>query len=431
MSFLSLTSFIFCLCLLLSAFFSCAEAACTALNRSKLKGLIHRQSQFKPLIHLLSNPHRLLAGLFVGYHLFSAGAVVTAVFIAQAMLPELGEFSPVMIMISVTLVISLWMVVASDMIPRALAARYPEPLALLLSTPIRISLVLLTPFVIIFDVLVSYINKISGYSYLDSNQLITAEEIKNIISVGEKEGIIESVEKEMIHSIFEFSNTVIREIMTPRNDIVSIVQSASIQETIQLIKEHGHSRIPAYEGKTDNVTGIIFAKDLLEVSDKTQPISAFLREPMFVPETQNIVDLLHQMRKNKFHLAIVVDEYGGITGVVSMEDIIEEIIGEIQDEYDHEEENTCVEISPGVFSVDAGLNIEDVAEKLQVVFPKDEAFDTIGGFVLSLLEKFPHRGEVIIYKNIQFKVKEIHKHRILRVEIMIIEEDMETQKEPT
>lgn len=415
----------FVISLFLSAFFSLAEAACTGLNRGRLRQFADRNPKFQLLVNLLNRPQKLVVGFFVGQQLFACAAIVSATVIALDFLPLFGISNVALIMFLTTLVVSLWMVLFSDMFPRSVAFKRQEKMALFLARPIQFSMWVLTPFILIFEWIMQHVASISGHVYLDSTKLITADEIKNLVNMGEKEGVFEAVEKEMIHSIFEFSTTIVREVMTPRTDVISLSADITVQNAVKIIKEHGHSRIPVFEDQQDNIVGVIYAKDFLSTPTPEASIRSFVREPFFVPETQNILDLLHQMKKSKSHIAIVVDEYGGISGIVTLEDIIEEIIGEVQDEYDLDEKPEFQELSPGKYLVDAGMNIDDLASELQVEFEKDEDFDTIGGFVLSLLGKFPHRGEVVHYMNLSFKVKEISKRRILSLEISVLNAESE------
>jgi putative hemolysin len=413
-----LTAIAFVFSLILSAFFSCAEAACSGLSRPKVRQLTQRHRQFSLLLDIMANPQRLAVGLFVGQRLFGGAAVVTATVLAQQLFISLVPNYLWAIMLSVIFVISLWMVLISDMLPKVLASRHPERLALVLGRFILFSIWILWPFIAVFEWIMRHVTHFSGYVFLDSSKFITAEEIKYLVHVGEQEGIIESVEKEMIHSIFDFSQTIVREIMTPRTDVVAVKLDISVAEAIATVKENGHSRIPVYEDKIDNIIGILYAKDLLDMTDLKAGINTILRDPMFVPETQNIVDLLHQMKRNKFHMAIVVDEYGGISGLVTMEDIIEEIIGEIQDEYDRDQVPEFTQVSEGHYIVDAGMNIDDLAERAGIVLPKDQDFDTIGGFVLSEMGKFPAKGDEVEYKGYTLTVLDVRKRRILSVSIV-------------
>jgi putative hemolysin len=403
--------------MMLASFFSAAEAACSSLNLHKLKEWAQQPKKFYSLTTLFEQPQKLVAGLFIGHHLFTATSIVLAFLFILDSLSYVSTFPQSIDVIIATLITSLFVVFFSEMLPRSFALKNPEKTARICAVPIKASLYLLTPFIWVFNAISFSLSKVSGSPYLDHQRFLTANEIKNIVNISEKEGGIETVEKEMIHSIFDFSETVVREIMTPRTDVVSIPITLKAAEAIAVIQKHGHSRIPVYEDDIDNMIGVLYAKDLLNPTFAEPHIKEVLRPAVFIPETQNSMTLLHDMKKNKFHLAIVVDEYGGISGVVTLEDIIEEIIGDVQDEYDNEKNPDITEIKPGHYLVDAGMNIDDVAEHLNCVFPADEDFDTIGGFVLSLLGKFPEKGEEVQFENLSFKVKDITKRRIISLEI--------------
>lgn len=252
----------------------------------------------------------------------------------------------------------------------------------------------------------------------EQRRILSEDEIKAIVSQAQKDGILEKEEKEMIDSIFYFSKTVVREIMTPRTDAISISAQASLQHAIDLIVQRGHSRIPVYEDKIDNIVGIVYAKDLLQLSDSeaNKPVSTHMREATFIPETQNIEDLLNEMRNGRIHLAIVIDEYGGMAGLVTIEDILEEIVGEIRDEYDHREQPSLRQLNANAFVVDASMNIEDLGDKLQCKFPKSDDYDTIGGFVLTQLGHVPSRGEIVPFGMYDIVVKDVAKRRIRQLE---------------
>jgi len=412
--------FLFFIFLFLSGTFSLLQTACTSLSSHKVGLLVSKNIKFHPLIKILSNPQKLLLTLYIGQNLFSSAAVITATSIILFLFKNMTFSFYAAALVTLTLILSLLMVVFTDMVPKALAVKHPHSVVLFFARPLLFSIWILTPFILIFEWIMAVFSKFSGHIFLDANQILTADEIRNLINMGEKEGVLESVEKEMIDSIFTFSDTIAREIMTPRTDMISVEISQSVSQVVKMIKSYGHSRIPVYDKSLDNIVGVVFAKDLLGISDPSVSVALYIRELKFIPETQNIVDLLHQMKKNKLHISIVVDEYGDISGLVTLEDIIEEIIGEIQDEYDKDEKPDFVEVNPGHYVVDAGINIDDLGERLNVEFPKSEDFDTIGGFVLSLLGRFPNRGQVVTYSNLQIKVKEISRRRILSVEIYVM-----------
>ena len=224
----------------------------------------------------------------------------------------------------------------------------------------------------------------------------------------------------MLHGVLNVFDKIVREIMTPRTDMVCIEFKSSLNEVVQLITQKGHSRIPVYEDKIDNITGFVYAKDLLNLdpSIKTYNLKSFMREAVFIPETKNLKDLLHQMKSSKLHLAIVVDEHGGVSGLVTLEDIIEEIVGEIHDEYDNEEPN-IKQLQTNEYIVDAGIGIEQLGTKLNIKCPEDDDYDTLAGFILSFLGTFPNKNQSFDYQNVHFTIKSIKKRRIISVGLKI------------
>ena len=321
----------------------------------------------------------------------------------------------------ITAIMTVILLIFGEITPKTLALKDPEKWAFMLAKPIALILKIFMPFIYVFEGLSTISGKILGVTQQQETQLLSEEEIKSIVNIGEEEGVIEKEERQMIHSIFRFSETVVREIMTPRTDAICMDINSSISDIVNLIKEKGHSRVPIFEEKIDNIIGVVYAKDLISVqmeySEKNM-LKKFIRDPVFIPETKNIEELLQQMKSARVHIAIVVDEYGGMSGLVTLEDIIEEIIGEINDEYDIDEGLEFVEIKPGHYIVDAKMNIDDLGEKISHEFPKDEDYDTLGGLVLSLFGKFPSRGESIDYNGFTIIVKEVQKRRILKLDLI-------------
>lgn len=409
--------FIFLSFLSLIAFFSCAETACTALNALKLRSLVEKKVKHASLLQkILENPRKLLTALLLGSSLgnVAASALATSFFLNLFQL--IGPFNFILEMVVVTVAVTACILIFGEIIPKMVALKNPHKTALVLAPTIHNTIIMLSPFIVLLNFLTHGLSRRFGVSF-GSEKLVTTEDIKTLVTVGEEEGVIDDVEKQMIHSIFDFSETVVRQIMTPRPDAVCMDAKSTIAEVIYVIQEHGHSRIPLFEDKIDNIVGVVFAKDLLSVSSGSLSVKKFMRDVFFIPETQNILDLLLQMKKSKFHLAVVVDEYGGFSGLVTMEDIIEEIMGEIQDEYDEDETPMFSEIAPGKYLVDAGMNIDDLSEKMKFPFPKEDDFDTIGGFVLSLSGKFPLKGDIMDYEGLRIKVNDVSKKRILSLEI--------------
>jgi magnesium and cobalt transporter len=230
-------------------------------------------------------------------------------------------------------------------------------------------------------------------------------------------------EREMIHGIRELASTSVKEIMVPRIDVVFFSLDAPVQEVLQKIVESGYSRFPVYKDTIDNVVGMLYVKDILMKLVQGQPIrfAEILRKPYFVPESKKLDSLLREMKRRKVHIAIVVDEYGGVSGIVCLEDIIEEVIGDIQDEFDDEKEE-ILRIGDNAFLCDARINLHDLNEELGLGLPEED-FDTLGGFVFELFGKIPARYEKVSYKNLEFVIQEMEGHKIKSVKILLAEKD--------
>jgi CBS domain containing-hemolysin-like protein len=250
----------------------------------------------------------------------------------------------------------------------------------------------------------------------DETKILTETEIRAIIQLAEEDGILEKEEKSMLDGVFKMAEKKVYEIMTPRTDTICLEASQTIEDAIELIGEKGHSRIPIFEDKIDNIVGVLYAKDLLNVESPSIPVTKFAREVVFIPETKQIEDLLQQMKRSKFHLAIVVDEYGGMAGLVTFEDIIEEIVGEVQDEYDNES-SRIQKLGDAHYQIDASVDVDDLPDIIKNELPStQEDYDTVGGFVLDALGAFPKKGDTFTYGQLEVTVTQIRKRRIISVE---------------
>ncbi|HOD34527.1 MAG TPA: hemolysin family protein [Syntrophales bacterium] len=252
----------------------------------------------------------------------------------------------------------------------------------------------------------------------DEGQSRLEEEIQSIIDAGEEKGLIDAQSGAMIESILEFRETLAREVMIPRTDILAIGSHTAIEEIIELINRRGHTRIPVYSGSIDNIIGILNVKDLLKFWPRPvrqEDILSILRKPYFIPETKNIHSLLHELKEKKLHMAIVIDEYGGTSGLVTLEDLIEEIVGEIQDEHDKEEEK-FVDLPDGYTLVDSRVEIEDFAQRFGVEIPEGK-YETLGGFILDALKRIPMTGDVIEHDGLEMVIASADERSIKRVKI--------------
>jgi CBS domain containing-hemolysin-like protein len=269
--------------------------------------------------------------------------------------------------------------------------------------------------------------KLSGGKIEHNGPKITEDEIEFIISVGEKEGVLENQKKEMLHNIFEISDTLAKEVMVPRTDLVAIKYGTDINEILNLIAKTEYSRIPVYEGKMDNVLGILYVKDLLKYinSDiRNLDIKTILRKPYFVPSTKRIDDLLREFQLHRIHFAIVIDEYGGVDGIVTLEDILEEIVGEIRDEYDRDEKDEIIKIDENTYEIDPKIDIDDFNKFFGIEMEEDDVeYETLSGLIFDLSGRIPEIGEVFLYKNLELLVKEKENRRIKKVIVKLVNEE--------
>jgi magnesium and cobalt transporter len=265
--------------------------------------------------------------------------------------------------------------------------------------------------------LINWLQKI-GLGRLVRRSIETEEDFHRLIDEGEEEGIIEEEEHELIHSVFTFMDTIVREVMVPRVEIAACPLNANLSDVLDIIITKGHSRVPVFEQKMDNIIGIVYAKDLLKVfgtEKKDVHIREIMRPPFFVPETKKIMDLLKEFQMQKMHMAIVVDEYGGTAGLVTIEDLLEELVGEIQDEYDNERER-LVRLNDTTISVDAHIDIEEIEEFFECELPKGD-YETVGGLLFHLFERIPKEKEEIVFQGLKFTIKKADERRLWRVEI--------------
>lgn len=351
--------------------------------------------------------------------LFSAvGAAVSGAYwwvIATNTLPS--QISTVDAIVSVSFVMALIMVFA-DLLPKIVATKFSTGLIPPVARLIYSLAWVVNPLYWISNQLIAITCKWAGVSPLVTRPWMTEDEIRQLVNHAQKEGIIDSAEQEMIQSIFQFSETVVREIMTPRADAVISDITKTVDDIIGVIRDSGHSRIPIYSGAPDSIVGFAYAKDLLcnAMVDRSLPIGPFLRPAVFIPETQSIEMVLKELKKGKTHLAIVVDEFGVPSGLVTLEDVIEEIVGEIQDEYDPVVRSDLFEVEPGVFSVAGSYNVSDFAEEMGIDLAESDDYDTMGGMVLHHVGSLPKSGDTVEIQGFLFNIEEVNERRIRRIE---------------
>lgn len=395
--------------LLFSGFFSGSETALLALDKLRVKYLVQKKRRgAKKLEQLLNHPDRLLSGILVGNNLVNIAASVFATGLLVQLYGERGEWLTIVLLTPVLLLFA-------EICPKTYAAKYPERVSFWVLRPISFVLCLLAPIIWLTTHFARFFTHLlKGESTEDG--LLSEDEIRSIISVGEESGVVEAEQRRMLHGIFDLSETRVRDVMIPRTEVAGIEVSTPLSEVIDLVRRSRHSRFPVYEGSLDQVVGIIHAKDIL-TADCLQGFN--LRErcrpPYFIPESKHIGALLQAFRRRRVHLGIVIDEYGGTEGVVTLEDILEEIVGEIHDEYD-EQEIPVRRIGQYSYRVDAGISMKELNRRFGVKLPEEHAA-TLAGFLLHRFGGFPGEGDCCDAQGLRFRVCRMEDRRIEEVEM--------------
>ena len=334
--------------------------------------------------------------------------------------PYLGPISDWLAPLIAILLTGMIVLIFGELLPSMIAIRYSDSLAPALARPLAFLEFIMWPFTKLMIGISRFLTGLFGGGSGDGIPLVTEEEIKSMVDAGEEEGVIEEDEKEMIFSIFDFGDTFVREVMVPRIDIISVEAETPLLEALDTIMAAGHSRIPVYNDTIDDITGVLYAKDLLPLLKRGEtdiPLETVLRDPYYIPETKKVDELLPDLQQRKVHMAIVVDEYGGTAGLVTIEDLLEEIVGEIQDEYDSEEPIYEI-ISDDEYVLDARINLDDLAKLLGLEFA-DEGSDTLGGLIYDHLGRVPSEGDVVAYDGLQITVLSVEGRRINKVRVML------------
>lgn len=401
-----------------SAFFSSAETALFSLTRSQIDDLSRsKDGAAQRLTRLLEDPRRLLIVLLTGNTIINIMAATLAAITTSHLLGDRVATAWIVFAVQV-IVVTLVIVITGDILPKLAAIRNPLRWSMSIATPLAIVDKLFTPLVAILLPFSDFVAKTLG---VEKRRLwISEDEIKTLVEVGEEKGALETSEKEMIHSIFEFGDTTVREIMVPRTDMRCLDVNTSLTDILTFIRESEHTRIPIYSGTIDNIIGVLHTKDLLLKFPFAEQfeLQAILRATAFVPEQKLISELLKQFQDQRLHMAIAVDEYGGTAGLVTLEDVIEEIVGDIQDEHDAERP-LWTKIDERTVIADAKMDVETVNQVLDDdVIPTDQDFETLGGFILAELGEFPIAKTKIEYHNYEFVVEDVAHHRLGRVRII-------------
>lgn len=426
--------------ILVNAFFAMSELAIISLNDNKIEKMAEDgNKKAKKIVKLTENSSRFLSMIQIGVtlagFLTSASASTTFAEMLTAKVMQVWPMLPQNIIngvsvVLITIVTSYFSLVLGELVPKKIAMQASEKISFKIVGVLLFFSKIFSPLVKVLAVSTNGVVRLLGFNPHADEETVTEEEIRMMVDVGGEKGVIEDVQKEMINNIFEFDDLDAGDTMTHRTDMVAVEVNDPLQEVIDVSVENGYSRIPVYEDDQDNIIGIVYIKDLLEYVGKKLPdktLRDIMRKPLYVPESKVCGDLFKEMTEKRTQMAVVVDEYGGTAGIVTLEDIIEAIVGNIQDEYDDEDEEIS-KIDETTFTIDGVTNLEEVEELTGVEIPEG-SYDTLAGFIIKNLGFLPQEGEIyeVIYENLKFTVLEVDERRIekVRVEISPVEEEKE------
>lgn len=410
--------------LCLSAFFSSSETALTTVNQIRMRTLADNgDKRAARVLHVTGNPGKMLSAILIGNNIVNLSASSISTSLAIHLFGNTGAGIA-------TGILTFLILIFGEVTPKTMATIKADSMSLTVAAPIGLLMKILTPVIFIINKLSLGLMFLLHVNIKDAQKKMTEEELRTIVDVSQENGVIEHEERDMIHNLFDFGDAEAKEIMVPRIDMTFVQADATYQEVLDIFRQDMFTRLPVYEDSTDNVIGIINMKDFLLQNDTPEfSVRNLLREPYFTYEHKNTADLFLEMRKSSISLAIVLDEYGVTAGLITLEDLLEEIVGEIRDEYDVDEEDDITRISDREFYVLGSANLNDVSEALSLHFTSDD-YDTIGGYCLGLLDHLPEKNEIILTdNNILLRIDRMEKNRIERIYIRLPEPLEETGSE--
>lgn len=426
--------------ILLNAFFAASEIAFISLNDAKIEMMVKDgNKKAKTISKMLKKPSKFLATIQIGITLagFLSSAFASDTF-ASELAPVLYKMQPNISLdtwngisiVIITIILSYFTLIFGELVPKRIAMKNYEKIAFASVGIITFIAIVTSPFVKFLEFSTNIVSKVFGVTG-NEEEVVTEEEIRMMVDVGEEKGTIEQNEKEMINNVFEFNDRTVSEIMIPRTEIFALDSSLSMAEAImEIANDYKYSRIPVYQETIDQIIGVLYVKDmLLEQKNKSTRIKNLVKDAYFVPETKNIDELFTEMRKNKRQIAIVLDEYGGTAGIVTMEDILEEIVGDIFDEFD-EFESEYEKLDENTYVLDGGLPIYECNKILDIEIPEGD-YDTLSGYLIDELGRIPSEKEkpVLELENVVYKVEKIKNKRIVKVKICITDAKKEDEEE--
>lgn len=401
------------LCLAFSALFSASETALTSLSKIRVKQMLEEDVKGAKTIESLQNePSRMLSAILIGNNVVNIAASSLMTSLAIDLWGNTGVGIATGIM-------TLLVLIFGEITPKTLAAQNSEKLALKLAGLVNLTMIVVIPISFFLTKVTNFLVKLLGGDVNSEQPFITHDELKTIVNVSHKEGILEGEERDMIHNVFDFGDSKAKDVMIPRTEIIAIDIDSTYEEVIEIVTNEQYSRIPVYQDTTDNIVGILYAKDLLFLQGNKElkfDLKKYIRKAHFTYEYKPTDELFKEMRALRTHLVIVLDEYGGTEGIVTIEDLIEEIVGDIEDEYDKEIENVK-KVRDNEYLVSGSLELDEL-NKLLGTDIESNNFETIAGFVIDIIDRIPEDGEEISYGDYSFIVENIDKNRIEKIRII-------------
>ena len=397
--------------LILSAFFSMSETALMALSKIRIRHMVEDKVKGAKLVEKLTeDPNKLLGAILIGNNMVNilASSLATTLFVDLIGASGVGIATAVM---------TILVLIFGEITPKSIAKQKSEQVSLKVSKPISLIVKLLNPLIGVFTAISSLFIRLLGGDPKASEPFITEEELRTMVGVSEEEGVLEDVEKEMIFNVFDFADAQVKDVMVQRVDIVAVDLEATYEQVLEVIKIEQFSRIPVYNQTIDDIVGILNVKDLIIAGQNKEgfKVSDYMREPFYTFEFKKIKELFNEMKKTRNHLSVVLDEYGGTVGIVTIEDLIEEVFGDIEDEYD-DYNNEIEVVKEDEYIVDGSAKLDDISDLIGVNMESEE-FDSVGGLIIGELGRFPENKEEINLNNIRFVVEELDKNRIKKVRI--------------
>ncbi|MDD1656102.1 MAG: hemolysin family protein [Methanomicrobiales archaeon] len=405
---------VFFVCIFFSAFFSGSEVALISITQAKVRALLKtREKNAAALAALRKEPDHILITVLIGNNLVNVAAAAVATSMA------IDRFGDAGVGIATGLVV-LVLLIFGEIGPKMLAVRFTEPVALAVSRPILLLSRIFSPVLWAFD----HVSRSRTLTAAFAKPAITEEEIRGWIDLGKEEGTIEKEEQEMLYNVLAFGDTTAREVMTPRLDVVMVEDTATLRDAARVFDETGFSRLPVFHDQKDNVTGLLNIKDVFPAvlaDRKDQGIRDLATEPYFVPESKKIDEILKELQRRKVHMAMVLDEYGVFAGILTVEDILEELVGDIMDEFDDQEEPGIQQMEEGVYFVHGHVWVEELNAQLGTNLPVEESFETLGGLIIDRLGHIPHKGEMVAVTEagVRLVVLQMWGRRIRKVKVIL------------